>query len=208
MGALTEMVPPDVLQTVLTVMLGSYLLGSIPFGVVLTKAAGLGDIRAIGSGNIGATNVLRTGKKGLAFATLVLDGLKGTAAIVIVRWLVDQDLEMLAGVSAFFGHLYPVWLRFIGGKGVATLLGILAAVYWPAALGFIAIWMSTAYFFRYSSLAALLASLAVPVMVYYLSPDGSEAFVFAFLVALLWLKHSANIARLWAGTEGKIGAKG
>ena len=208
MGALTELVPPDVLQTVLTVMLGSYLLGSIPFGVVLTKAAGLGDIRAIGSGNIGATNVLRTGKKGLAFATLVLDGLKGTAAIVIVRWLVDQDLEMLAGVSAFFGHLYPVWLRFKGGKGVATLLGILAAVYWPAALGFIAIWMSTAYFFRYSSLAALLASLAVPVMVYYLSPDGSEAFVFAFLVALLWLKHSANIARLWAGTEGKIGAKG
>ncbi|MCX7315700.1 MAG: glycerol-3-phosphate 1-O-acyltransferase PlsY [Hyphomicrobiales bacterium] len=208
MGALTELVPPDVLQTVLTVMLGSYLLGSIPFGVVLTKAAGLGDIRAIGSGNIGATNVLRTGKKGLAFATLVLDGLKGTAAIVIVRWLVDQDLEMLAGVSAFFGHLYPVWLRFKGGKGVATLLGILAAVCWPAALGFIAIWMSTAYFFRYSSLAALLASLAVPVMVYYLSPDGSEAFVFAFLVALLWLKHSANIARLWAGTEGKIGAKG
>ncbi len=208
MGALTELVPPDVLRTVLTVMLGSYLLGSIPFGVVLTKAAGLGDIRAIGSGNIGATNVLRTGKKGLAFATLVLDGLKGTAAIVIVRWLVDQDLEMLAGVSAFFGHLYPVWLRFKGGKGVATLLGILAAVCWPAALGFIAIWMSTAYFFRYSSLAALLASLAVPVMVYYLSPDGSEAFVFAFLVALLWLKHSANIARLWAGTEGKIGAKG
>jgi glycerol-3-phosphate acyltransferase PlsY len=208
MGALTELVPPDVLQTVLTVMLGSYLLGSIPFGVVLTKAAGLGDIRAIGSGNIGATNVLRTGKKGLAFATLVLDGLKGTAAIVIVRWLVDQDLEMLAGVSAFFGHLYPVWLRFKGGKGVATLLGILAAVCWPAALGFIAIWISTAYFFRYSSLAALLASLAVPVMVYYLSPDGSEAFVFAFLVALLWLKHSANIARLWAGTEGKIGAKG
>jgi glycerol-3-phosphate acyltransferase PlsY len=208
MGALTELVPPDVLQTLLTVMLGSYLLGSIPFGVVLTKAAGLGDIRAIGSGNIGATNVLRTGKKGLAFATLVLDGLKGTAAIVIVRWLVDQDLEMLAGVSAFFGHLYPVWLRFKGGKGVATLLGILAAVCWPAALGFIAIWMSTAYFFRYSSLAALLASLAVPVMVYYLSPDGSEAFVFAFLVALLWLKHSANIARLWAGTEGKIGAKG
>ncbi len=208
MGALTELVPPDVLRTVLTVMLGSYLLGSIPFGVVLTKAAGLGDIRAIGSGNIGATNVLRTGKKGLAFATLVLDGLKGTAAIVIVRWLVDPDLEMLAGVSAFFGHLYPVWLRFKGGKGVATLLGILAAVCWPAALGFIAIWMSTAYFFRYSSLAALLASLAVPVMVYYLSPDGSEAFVFAFLVALLWLKHSANIARLWAGTEGKIGAKG
>ena len=208
MGALTELVPPDVLQTVLTVMLGSYLLGSIPFGVVLTKAAGLGDIRAIGSGNIGATNVLRTGKKGLAFATLVLDGLKGTAAIVIVRWLVDQDLEMLAGVSAFFGHLYPVWLRFKGGKGVATLLGILGAVCWPAALGFIAIWISTAYFFRYSSLAALLASLAVPGMVYYLSPDGSEAFVFAFLVALLWLKHSANIARLWAGTEGKIGAKG
>ena len=208
MGALTELVPPDVLQTVLTVMLGSYLLGSIPFGVVLTKAAGLGDIRAIGSGNIGATNVLRTGKKGLAFATLVLDGLKGTAAIVIVRWLVDPDLEILAGICAFLGHLYPVWLRFKGGKGVATLLGILAAVCWPAALGFIAIWLSTAYLFRYSSLAALLASLAVPFMVYYVSPNGSEAFVLALLVVLLWLKHSANIARLWAGTEGKIGAKG
>ncbi len=208
MGALTELVPPDVLQTVLTVILGSYLLGSIPFGVVLTKAAGLGDIRAIGSGNIGATNVLRTGKKGLAFATLVLDGLKGTAAIVIVRWLVDPDLEILAGICAFLGHLYPVWLRFKGGKGVATLLGILAAVCWPAALGFIAIWLSTAYLFRYSSLAALLASLAVPFMVYYVSPNGSEAFVLALLVVLLWLKHSANIARLWAGTEGKIGAKG
>ena len=208
MGALTELVPPDVLQTVLTVILGSYLLGSIPFGVVLTKAAGLGDIRAIGSGNIGATNVLRTGKKGLAFATLVLDALKGTAAIVIVRWLVDPDLEILAGICAFLGHLYPVWLRFKGGKGVATLLGILAAVCWPAALGFIAIWLSTAYLFRYSSLAALLASLAVPFMVYYVSPNGSEAFVLALLVVLLWLKHSANIARLWAGTEGKIGAKG
>jgi glycerol-3-phosphate acyltransferase PlsY len=187
--------------------LAGYVCGATPFGYLAGRLKGI-DIRLHGSGNIGATNVLRTGKKGLAFATLVLDGLKGTAAIVIVRWLVDQDLEMLAGVSAFFGHLYPVWLRFKGGKGVATLLGILAAVCWPAALGFIAIWMSTAYFFRYSSLAALLASLAVPVMVYYLSPDGSEAFVFAFLVALLWLKHSANIARLWAGTEGKIGAKG
>lgn len=198
----------DPVSLILTVMAASYLLGSIPFGVVLTKAAGLGDIRAIGSGNIGATNVLRTGKKGLALATLLLDGLKGTAAIVLVRALGQQDLQMLAGACAFLGHLYPVWLKFKGGKGVATLLGVLALVCWPAALGFIAIWLSTAALFRYSSLAALVASAAVPVMVYQLSPDGSEAFVFAFLVALLWLKHSTNIARLWAGTEGKIGAKG
>ncbi len=208
MNGLFALISPDSLGVLLAVMLGSYLLGSIPFGVVLTKAAGLGDIRAIGSGNIGATNVLRTGKKGLAFATLVLDGLKGTAAILIVRQMGEPDFEMIAGVCSFFGHLYPVWLRFKGGKGVATLLGILAALCWPAALGFIVLWLSTAYLSRYSSLAALLASLAVPVMVYYFSPDGSEAFVFAFLVALLWHKHSANIARLWAGTEGKIGAKG
>ena len=208
MSAVMELLSPDKMHVLWAVMLGSYLLGSIPFGVVLTKAAGLGDIRAIGSGNIGATNVLRTGKKGLAFATLVLDGIKGTIAILILRGLGEPDFEILAGVCAFLGHLYPVWLRFKGGKGVATLLGLLAAMCWPAALGFIAIWLTTASLSRYSSLAALLASLAVPAMIYFFSPDGSEAFVFAFLVALLWLKHSANIARLWAGTEGKIGAKG
>ena len=208
MSAVMELLSPDKMLVLWAVMLGSYLLGSIPFGVVLTKAAGLGDIRAIGSGNIGATNVLRTGKKGLAFATLVLDGIKGTIAILILRGLGEPDFEILAGVCAFLGHLYPVWLRFKGGKGVATLLGLLAAMCWPAALGFIAIWLTTASLSRYSSLAALLASLAVPAMIYFFSPDGSEAFVFAFLVALVWFKHSANIARLWAGTEGKIGAKG
>ncbi len=208
MSAVMELLSPDKMHVLWAVMLGSYLLGSIPFGVVLTKAAGLGDIRAIGSGNIGATNVLRTGKKGLAFATLVLDGIKGTIAILILRGLGEPDFEILAGVCAFLGHLYPVWLRFKGGKGVATLLGLLAAMCWPAALGFIAIWLTTAFLSRYSSLAALLASLAVPAMIYFFSPDGSEAFVFAFLVALVWFKHSANIARLWAGTEGKIGAKG
>jgi glycerol-3-phosphate acyltransferase PlsY len=208
MSAVMELLSPDKMHVLWAVMLGSYLLGSIPFGVVLTKAAGLGDIRAIGSGNIGATNVLRTGKKGLAFATLVLDGIKGTIAILILRGLGEPDFEILAGVCAFLGHLYPVWLRFKGGKGVATLLGLLAAMCWPAALGFIAIWLTTASLSRYSSLAALLASLAVPAMIYFFSPDGSEAFVFAFLVALVWFKHSANIARLWAGTEGKIGAKG
>lgn len=198
----------DNLTLLAAVMAGSYLLGSIPFGVVLTKAAGLGDIRAIGSGNIGATNVLRTGKKGLALATLILDGLKGTAAILIVRQWGAPDFEMLAAMAAFFGHLYPVWLRFKGGKGVATLLGILFAMCWPAALGFITLWLATAYVLRYSSLAALLASAAVPFMVYGITSDGSGAFVFAFLVALLWFKHSDNIARLWAGTESKIGAKG
>jgi glycerol-3-phosphate acyltransferase PlsY len=196
------------LPLLIAVIVGSYLVGSIPFGVVLTKAAGLGDIRAIGSGNIGATNVLRTGKKGLAFATLILDGLKGTVAFVIVDAMLGRDFALVAGLCAFIGHLYPVWLKFKGGKGVATLLGILFAIAWPAALIFITLWLATAYLMRYSSLAALVATAATPFAVYWSTSQGSEAFVFAFLVVLVWVKHSSNIARLWAGTESKIGAKG
>ena len=185
----------------------AYLLGSIPFGLVLTKLAGLGDIRAIGSGNIGATNVLRTGKKSLAIATLLLDGLKGAAAVALVRAGNLADWQLLAAVAAFLGHVFPIWLRFKGGKGVATLIGLIAIIEWPAALAFIGIWLGVAYLFRYSSLAALVASIAMPPLLFALS-SGSEALVFAFLVALLWLRHSANITRLWAGTESRIGDKG
>jgi glycerol-3-phosphate acyltransferase PlsY len=182
-----------------------YGLGSIPFGLVLTKAAGLGDIRAIGSGNIGATNVLRTGNKKLAAATLLLDGLKGTVAVLIAaHW--GPDAALAAGVGAFLGHLFPVWLKFSGGKGVATLIGILFGIAWPVALGFIALWLACAKLTRYSSLSALVASASTP-LIFLISGHGSEALVFAFLVAVLWWKHRANIARLRAGTEGKIGAK-
>ena len=196
--------PP--LQTCL-VFLFAYLLGSIPFGLVLTHLAGLGDIRSIGSGNIGATNVLRTGKKSLAIATLLLDGFKGTFAVILVRACDLVDWQLLAAVAAFLGHLFPVWLRFKGGKGVATLIGLLAIIFWPAALAFIGIWLGVAYLFRYSSLSALVASFAMPPLLLVFS-SISEALVFAFLVALLWFRHSANIARLWAGTESRIGDKG
>ncbi len=183
-----------------------YLAGSVPFGLLLTKAAGLGDIRAIGSGNIGATNVLRTGNKGLAAATLLLDGLKGTAAVLVAQnW--GAEAGLVAGAAAFLGHCYPVWLRFNGGKGVATFIGLLVALSWPAALGFAAIWLATAAITRYSSLSALVASALTPVVLA-LMGDRSEALVFAFLAALSWWKHRANIARLRAGTEGRIGAKG
>lgn len=198
---------PDPLAQAGFTFVFAYLLGSIPFGLVLTKLAGLGDIRSIGSGNIGATNVLRTGKKSLAIATLLLDGLKGTLAVFLLREIGGGDLQLVAVAGAFLGHVFPVWLRFQGGKGVATLIGLVAIIYWPAALAFIAIWLGMAYFFRYSSLSALVASLAMPPLFFAFS-SGSEALVFAFLVALLWFRHSANIARLWAGTESRIGDKG
>ncbi len=189
------------------VFLVAYGIGSIPFGLVLTHWAGLGDIRAIGSGNIGATNVLRTGKKSLAIATLLLDGLKGTVAVVLLCALHLEAWDLVAVVAAFLGHVFPIWLRFRGGNGVATLVGLAGLLYWPSAVAFIAIWLGTAYIFRYSSLSALVASMALPPLFYALS-SGSEALVFAFLVALLWFRHSTNIARLWAGTESKIGDKG
>ena len=182
-----------------------YLLGSIPFGLILTKLAGEGDIRQIGSGNIGATNVLRTGRKGLAAATLLLDALKGTAAVLIAgQW--GPQAAIVAGLGAFIGHLYPVWLKFNGGKGVATYLGCLVGLWWPAAVGFGAVWLAVAYVSRYSSAAALAASVTTPVMLWIFG-HPLEAELFVALALLLWLKHRPNIERLLAGTEGKIGAK-
>jgi acyl phosphate:glycerol-3-phosphate acyltransferase len=182
-----------------------YLLGSIPFGLLLTKLAGLSDIRSIGSGNIGATNVLRTGHKGLAAATLIGDALKGTAAVLITYHYWGQDLAILAGLGAFLGHLFPVWLKFKGGKGVATYIGILLGLAWPIALLFCGVWVLVAALTRYSSLSALIASALTPVMLWF-NGDRQEAQLFILMTALLWVMHRANIARLWRGTEGKIGA--
>jgi glycerol-3-phosphate acyltransferase PlsY len=182
-----------------------YLLGSIPFGLLITRLAGTRDLRQIGSGNIGATNVLRTGRKELAIVTLVCDVLKGTLAVAIADHLGGQDLAILAALGAFLGHLFPVWLRFRGGKGVATYIGILIALAWHAAVVFCLVWLVVAAVSRYSSLAALVASLATPL---FLWSDGylQEAQLFALFTVLLWVKHRSNIARLGAGSEGKIGA--
>jgi glycerol-3-phosphate acyltransferase PlsY len=183
-----------------------YLCGSIPFGLLLTRAAGLGDVRKIGSGNIGATNVLRTGNKGLAAATLVLDALKGMVpALVAARY--GPETGALAGFGALLGHIFPVWLGFKGGKGVATYLGVLIGLAWQVALIFAVVWLVMAFIFRYSSLAALTACVAVPVALYL---RGQPQFALAFLVmsALVFYKHRANIERLMTGTESRIGAKG
>jgi glycerol-3-phosphate acyltransferase PlsY len=183
-----------------------YLLGSIPFGLILTKLGGAGDVRAIGSGNIGATNVLRTGRKDLAAATLILDALKGTVAVVVAAYF-SRDAMIVAGLGAFLGHLYPVWLKFKGGKGVATFLGCLLGVYWPAGLVFIAAWLAAAFLTKYSSAGALVASLASPLALLLLGQrDAAELFV--ALAILLWFRHADNIRRLLDGTEGKIGQKG
>jgi glycerol-3-phosphate acyltransferase PlsY len=182
-----------------------YLLGSIPFGLLLTRIAGTQDIRAIGSGNIGATNVLRTGRKGLAVATLLGDMLKGTLAVLLVSYFFGRELAMIAGLGAFLGHLFPVWLKFKGGKGVATYIGILLGLAWPVALAFCAIWAMVAAITRYSSLSALVASALTPALLW-LNGDRQEAQLFVLLTLLLWIMHRANIARLWQGGEGKIGA--
>ena len=199
--------------TLLAALIFGYLLGSIPFGLLLTRAAGLGDVRKIGSGNIGATNVLRTGNKGLAAATLLLDALKGTAAVLIAG-IYGTELGLVAGLGAFFGHLFPVWLGFRGGKGVATYLGVLIGVAWlpllsawlPAAV-FAATWIVAALVMRYSSLSALLAAIAAPVAAWY-AGLGDIAFGLAFMSLILFIKHRANIGRLLSGSESRIGAKG
>ena len=183
-----------------------YLLGSIPFGVILTRFAGAPDIRAIGSGNIGATNVLRTGRKGLAAATLVGDALKGTLAVVAIMWLDGVQLALVAGLGAFLGHLFPVWLKFKGGKGVATYIGVLLGLFWPAAAVFGAIWLATAFTTRYSSLSALVASFVTPLFLWFFG-HAALASLFAVLTLLLFWAHRENIKRLQAGTEGKIGQK-
>ncbi|MFL5089280.1 MAG: glycerol-3-phosphate 1-O-acyltransferase PlsY [Xanthobacteraceae bacterium] len=181
-----------------------YLLGSIPFGLVVTRLAGTSDVRTIGSGNIGATNVLRTGRKGLAAATLLCDMLKGTAAVLVTYHFFGPDLAILAGIGAFLGHVFPVWLKFKGGKGVATYIGVLLALAWPAALAFGVIWVLVAALTRYSSLAALVAGAATPVILWF-NKDLQEAQVFLLLTVMIFITHRANIARLLKGTEGKIG---
>ena len=183
-----------------------YLLGSIPFGLVLTRLAGTQDLRTIGSGNIGATNVLRTGRKGLAAATLLLDALKGTAAVTIAGYFGGAEAAMVAGLGAFLGHLFPVWLKFKGGKGVAVYIGILIGLFWPGAILFCVIWLATALISRYSSLSALIASLITPIFIWW-SGHTALAALFALLTLLLFYMHRENIKRLLAGTEGKIGQK-
>lgn len=187
-------------------LLFGYLCGSIPFGVILTRLAGTQDIRSVGSGNIGATNVLRTGHKALAAATLLGDMLKGTAAVLLVLCLFNRNLALAAGLGAFLGHLFPVWLRFKGGKGVATYIGILLGLAWLAALAFGLIWLAVAAVTRYSSLAALIASAATPAVLL-ATTSGLEPVLFGPLTVILWITHRENIARLLQGTEGKIGQK-
>ncbi len=183
-----------------------YLLGSIPFGIVITRALGLGDLRKIGSGNIGATNVLRTGNKPAALATLLLDSGKGAIAVLLARALAGQDAALIAGAAAFLGHLYPVWLGFRGGKGVATFLGTVLALDWRLGLAACAIWLATALVTRISSLSALVAAALSPVIALWL--DGPRlALVTGFMAVLIFIRHSANIARIKAGTEPKIGKK-
>ena len=182
-----------------------YLLGSIPFGLLLTKLAGLGDIRSIGSGNIGATNVLRTGRKDLALATLLLDGGKGAVAVLLAR-LVSEDLTVIAGGAAILGHLFPVWLKFKGGKGVATTLGTLIAANWTVGIGACLVWAVVALVFRYSSLSALIAVASAPFLALWLG-TLPQVWLAAFAAVLVWIRHHENINRLLKGEEPKIGKK-
>jgi glycerol-3-phosphate acyltransferase PlsY len=182
-----------------------YLLGSIPFGLILTKLAGHGDVRNIGSGNIGATNVLRTGNKKLAALTLILDALKGTAAVLIGARF-GHDAGILGGLGTFLGHLFPVWLGFRGGKGVATYIGVLLGLYWPGAIAFCVTWLLVAAITRYSSLAALVASAAVPLLLLWIGETKMAVLFLVFTVLLFW-RHADNIGRLLRGEEGRVGAK-
>lgn len=191
-------------MSVLEALLLGYLLGSIPFGLLLTRLAGTRDLRSIGSGNIGATNVLRTGRKDLAAATLVLDGLKGTAAALIAASVWGGEAALAASIGAFLGHVFPAWLKFHGGKGVATYVGCLFGVYWPAGLVFAVAWIAVAYTTRYSSLSALVASLISPAALL-LAGRTDAAAIFLLLTAALWLTHRGNIGRLLGRTESKIG---
>jgi glycerol-3-phosphate acyltransferase PlsY len=187
----------------LIALVGGYLIGSVPFGLLLTKAAGLGDIRQVGSGNIGATNVLRTGRKGLAAATLILDGLKGAVAVLVARqFLGDQDV--VVGTAAVLGHLFPVWLGFRGGKGVATGLGVLLAAAWPVGLACCAVWLVAAKLLKMSSAAALTAFAAAPLFALVLS-SADHALMALLIAVLVFWRHEANIRRLLAGTEPRIG---
>ncbi len=192
---------------VLVALIFGYLLGSIPFGLILTRMAGLGDVRSIGSGNIGATNVLRTGNKKLAAGTLVLDALKGTAAVLIAGRFGGEAAAIAAGFGAFIGHLFPVWIGFKGGKGVATYLGVLIGLAWPGALVFAVVWIVCAFLTRYSSLSALVACVLTTIALY-AHGDHAIAVLFTVLTIIIFITHHATIRRLLAGTESKIGAKG
>ncbi len=184
-----------------------YLLGSIPFGLLLTRAAGLGDVRNIGSGNIGATNVLRTGNKKLALLTLLLDAFKGTAAVLLAAKAFGPEAGMIAGLGAFLGHLFPVWLGFKGGKGVATYIGVLLGLSPGMVLVFAVVWLTIAFLSRYSSLSALIATLVTPVVLWLIGQE-KLCLVMALLTLITWWKHKPNIERLILGTESKIGKKG
>jgi glycerol-3-phosphate acyltransferase PlsY len=190
----------------ITALALGYLFGSIPFGLLLTRLAGTRDLREIGSGNIGATNVLRTGRKGLAAATLLLDALKGTFAVVIGGYMAGAEGAAVGAVGAFLGHLFPLWLGFKGGKGVATYIGVLIGLFWPAAIIFCVVWLIVALLTRYSSAAALIASLATPFVLWYFQLP-MPAVLLAALTLLLWIMHRSNIAKLMSGTESKIGAR-
>ncbi|MCK1359777.1 glycerol-3-phosphate 1-O-acyltransferase PlsY [Bradyrhizobium sp. 199] len=183
-----------------------YLFGSIPFGLVLTRLAGTQDIRSIGSGSIGATNVLRTGRKSLAAGTLLLDALKGTAAVVIAGYLAGPNAAMVAGLGAFLGHLFPVWLKFKGGKGVAVYIGILLGLFWPGMVVFCLLWLATALTTRYSSLSALVAAFIAPMFLWWFGHLALAA-LFAVLTLLLFYAHRENIKRLQGGKESRIGEK-
>ena len=193
----------DIVTTALALAIG-YLFGSIPFGLIVTRLSGAGDIRSVGSGNIGATNVLRTGRKSLAAATLLGDMLKGTAAVLIAHRFMGADAALVAGLGAVLGHVFPVWLGFKGGKGVATYIGVLIALAWPIAAAFGAIWAAVAALTRYSSLSGLVAGAATPVLLWFYA-DGKTALLFLVLTALIFVMHRSNIARLAAGTEPRIG---
>lgn len=196
---------PDLTTNLATLAFG-YLLGSIPFGLVLTKLGGTQDLRSVGSGNIGATNVLRTGRKGLAAATLLLDAFKGTLAVLVALSYGGEYAGVLAGLGAFLGHLFPVWLKFNGGKGVATYLGVALGLAWPGGLVFALVWLGTAAITRYSSGAALAASAATPIALWAMG-RSQPAELFAALAVMLWFRHKVNIERLMAGTESRIGRK-
>lgn len=206
-GKGTFLITWDTLAEPLLALLLGYGLGAIPFGLLLTRAAGLGDVRQIGSGNIGATNVLRTGRKGLAAATLLLDAAKGAAAVLLADWVwPGMGLDGLAGIAAFLGHLYPVWLRFRGGKGVATMIGVVAALAWQAALVMAAVWILALLVTRYSSVGGMLAAVSAPVAAFALDRLALVMLFAGFALLVLW-KHRANIGRLVKGTEPKVGRK-
>ena len=187
------------------VLILGYLLGSIPFGIILTRIGGAGDLREIGSGNIGATNVLRTGRKGLAAATLLLDLLKGAVAVIVGAWLIDGGGPM-AGAMAFIGHCYPVWLRFAGGKGVATMMGVVCALLWPAGIVFAVVWLGMLFATRWSSVGGISAAVSAPVAMWAFGQVDLVPVALAMALILLW-RHRQNIARLMTGTEPKIGSE-